>query len=60
MTRPPAAGLEASLSDAGVRVTCTRYNSTIHDFVMLNALADTSAARGGIAQASAALRAALE
>jgi acetyl esterase len=44
------------LSNAGVRVTCTRYNGTIHDFVMLNALADTPAARGAIAQAVYALR----
>jgi hypothetical protein len=33
------------LSDAGVRVTSVRYNGTIHDFVMLNALADTPAVR---------------
>ena len=37
------------LSDAGVRVTSVRYNCTIHDFVMLNALADTPATRGAIA-----------
>jgi acetyl esterase len=47
------------LSDAGVRVTSVRYNGTIHDFVMLNALADTPATRGGIAQAVGALRGAL-
>jgi acetyl esterase len=44
------------LSNAGVRVTATRYNGTIHDFVMLNALADTPAARGAIAQAVCALK----
>jgi acetyl esterase len=44
------------LSDAGVRVTSVRYNGTIHDFAMLNALADTPATRGAIAQAVAALR----
>jgi len=48
------------LAEAGVRVTSTRYNGTIHDFVMLNALADTPAARGAIAQATSALRGALE
>lgn len=48
------------LSEAGVRVTCTRYNGTIHGFVMLNALADTPAARGAIAQAIAALKSVLE
>ena len=47
------------LSDAGVRVTSVRYNCTIHDFVMLNALADTPATRGAIAQAVGALRRAL-
>jgi acetyl esterase len=44
------------LSNAGVRVTSARYNGTIHDFVMLNALADTPAARGAIAQAVFALK----
>jgi acetyl esterase len=44
------------LSNAGVRVTSNRYNGTIHDFVMLNALADTPAARGAIAQAVCALK----
>ena len=43
------------LWEAGVRVTCTRYIGTIRDFVMLNAIADTPAARGTIAQANAAL-----
>jgi acetyl esterase len=47
------------LSDAGVRVTCVRYNGTIHGFVTLNALADTPAARAAIAQAGCALRTAL-
>jgi acetyl esterase len=47
------------LSEAGVRVTSARYNGTIHDFVLLNALADTPAVRGAIAQANAALKAAL-
>ena len=47
------------LSDAGVRVTSVRYNGTIHDFVMLNALADTPATRAAIAQAVGALRQAL-
>lgn len=44
---------------AGVTATCVRYNGTIHDFVMLNALADTAVTRNAIAQATAALRAAL-
>ncbi len=36
--------------------TATRYLGTIHDFVMLNAITDTPAARAAIAQANAALR----
>jgi acetyl esterase len=47
------------LSQAGVRVTAVRYNGTIHDFVLLNALAATPAVRGALAQANAALRKAL-
>jgi acetyl esterase len=44
------------LSDAGVRVTSVRYNGTIHDFAILNALADTPAARGAIFQITDTLR----
>jgi acetyl esterase len=47
------------LSEANVRTTCTRYIGTIHDFVMLNALADTPAARCAVGQAVCALRSAL-
>ena len=49
-----------NLARAGVRVTSTRYNDTIHDFVMLNALADTPATRSAIAQTNAFLRSILE
>jgi acetyl esterase len=48
------------LARAGVRVTSTRYNGTIHDFVVLNALADTPAVRAAIAQTNALLRSVLE
>jgi len=44
------------LREAGVRVTAARFQGIIHDFVMLNALADTAAARGAIALATAWLR----
>jgi acetyl esterase len=44
------------LRQAGVRVTVTRFLCTIHDFVMLNALANTAAARGAMALATAWLR----
>ena len=44
------------LIEAGVDVTATRYLGITHDFVMLNAITDTPAARGAIAQANDALR----
>jgi acetyl esterase len=44
---------------AGVPVTATRYLGTIHDFMLLNPLAQSLPTRGAIAQASGALRAAL-
>ena len=47
------------LIEAGVTVTATRYIATIHDFVMLNALADTPAAKAAIEQATDFLRSAL-
>lgn len=47
------------LRQASVDVTVVRYEGAIHDFVMLNALAETNAARQAIARATAALGAAL-
>ncbi len=44
------------LREAGVRVTAARFQGIIHDFVMLNALANTAAARGAIALANDWLR----
>jgi acetyl esterase len=44
------------LMQAGVPVTATRYLGTIHDFVLLNALTHTPAARAALAQANDALR----
>lgn len=49
----------AKLGQAGVRVTAVRYNQTIHDFAMLNPIADTPAVRGAVQQAISALRGAL-
>jgi acetyl esterase len=46
----------SKLRKAGVRVTAVRFQGTIHDFVMLNALAQSAAARGAIALATAWLR----
>jgi acetyl esterase len=49
----------AKLRSARVPVTTVRYDGTIHDFMMLNALSDTRAARAAIGQATAFLRAGL-
>lgn len=48
------------LATAGARVTATRYIGTIHDFVMLDALADSPPTRGAIEQITARLRTSLE
>lgn len=44
------------LQEAGVRVTATRFLGTIHDFLLLNPLAETPAVRGALAQAIGALK----
>jgi acetyl esterase len=49
-----------NLRAAGVDVTGTRYGGAIHDFVMVNALRETNAARDAIAEAVAFLKAAVE
>ncbi|WP_460775532.1 alpha/beta hydrolase [Microbacterium sp. GXF7504] len=49
----------AKLRDAGVAVTQVRLGGVIHDFVMLDALRDTHAARTAMLLATATLRAAL-
>jgi acetyl esterase/lipase len=49
----------ARLRANGVDVTTVRYDGTIHDFMMLNPLAETHATRAAIAQAIAVLRGAL-
>jgi acetyl esterase/lipase len=49
----------AKLRAAGVPVTTVRYDGTIHDFMLLNPLHDTKAARAAIDQATMFLRAAL-
>jgi acetyl esterase len=49
----------AKLRSAGVPVTTVRYDGTIHDFMLLNALSETSATRAAIDQATVFLRAGL-
>ena len=44
------------LLEAGVPVTAVRYHGTIHDFVLLNVIADDPAPRGAIEQASHMLK----
>jgi acetyl esterase len=44
------------LMEAGVPVRAVRYHGTIHDFVMLNPITNTPAARGAIEQASDMLK----
>lgn len=46
----------AKLREAGVTVTAVRFQGIIHDFVMLNALADTNANKGALLLATAWLR----
>lgn len=46
----------AKLKAAGVPVVQTRYDGTIHDFVMLNALSQTKSTRAAIAQATEFLK----
>jgi len=47
------------LREAGVPVTAVRFQGTIHDFVLLNALSATQATRGALLLATAVLRQAL-
>jgi acetyl esterase/lipase len=49
----------AKLRLAGVPVTAERYEGIIHDFVMINAMRDTQAAKAATAQGGEFLRAAL-
>ena len=49
----------AKLRRAGVTVTAVRYQGIVHDFVMVNSMHDTHAAKSAIAQAVAFLKAAL-
>jgi acetyl esterase len=47
------------LRQAGVEVTAVRYEGVFHDFMMLNALAETNANRDATAQTARALKTAL-
>jgi acetyl esterase len=47
------------LKEAGVKVTATRYDGMIHDFVLLNAIHDVPGVQAALQQASDAIRDAL-
>ena len=49
----------AKLRQAGGEVTTVRYDGAVHDFMLLDPLRDTQAAKAATAQAAAVLRAAL-
>ena len=49
----------AKLRAAGVAITTVRYDGTVHDFMLLDSLSQSCAARAATAQAIAFLRAAL-
>lgn len=53
------AAYAARLDEAGVKVTAVCYLGMIHDWILLNVLAETSGSRSAIAQAAAMLRSAL-
>jgi acetyl esterase len=46
----------AKLRDADVPTACVRFNGTMHDFMMLDALRDTESTRAAIAMAASAFR----
>ncbi|MEU5911089.1 alpha/beta hydrolase [Micromonospora sp. NPDC047527] len=54
------AGYADKLRAAGVPVTHVTYSAIIHDFVMVNALHDTNAAKAAVAQAVSFLKEALQ
>ncbi|HTI93500.1 MAG TPA: alpha/beta hydrolase [Puia sp.] len=44
------------LAEAGVAVTCTRYNGMIHDFGLLNGINDTAAVKSSLLQITTELK----
>lgn len=59
MLRDEGEAYARRLVQAGVPTTSVRHNGTLHDFMMLNPLRDTHAARAATAQAVAVLTSAL-
>ena len=54
--RDEAEAYARKLNDAGVSVTSVRYNGMIHDFGLLNPLADIPVVQDALDQAGAALK----
>jgi acetyl esterase len=48
------------LKEAGVPVVATRYNGTIHDFVLLNGIKDVPSSQAALDQVGNAIRDALK
>jgi acetyl esterase len=46
----------ARLREADVPTACVRFNGTMHDFMMLNALRDTESTRGAMDLAASVFR----
>jgi acetyl esterase len=59
ITRDDTEAYARRLTEAGVTVTCTRYIGAIHDFMVLNALAQSALVRSATAQAVEAVHRAL-
>lgn len=59
VVRDQGEAFAARLREAGAATTAVRYEGTIHGFVALDALRDTSASRAALAQAATALRTSL-
>ena len=51
MLRDEGEAYGRKLIEAGVEVVTARYNATIHDFLMLNALAQAAPTRAAVTQA---------
>jgi acetyl esterase/lipase len=60
VVRDQGEAFAARLREAGAATTAVRYEGTIHGFVTLDALRDTSASRAAVAQATVALRTSLK
>ena len=59
-TLTPGEAREALAVFQRVPVACMRYQGTIHDFVLINAIAETPTVRAAIAAGAGALRTAFQ